>query len=209
MANENDIYVPQSKLANNTYPIPAEMQNRWSPYVFDSKPVATDLIAQCFDAARWTASSYNEQPWFFLVAFREQTAEFQKMIDCLVEPNQAWAKFASVLILSATSPTFARNGKPNAVHQHDLGQAAAHFAMQATVLGLSVHQMSGIVPEKVIETFKIPDGFVPQTAIAVGYATPTPQPGQESLIERDEAPRSRKAIADFVFQGTWDNSWKA
>ena len=49
-----------------------------------------------FEAARWAASSYNEQPWSYLLATKEDPAEFARLLSCLVEANQAWAKAAPV-----------------------------------------------------------------------------------------------------------------
>lgn len=202
----NNIYVPESKQAQASTEILAVIRDRWSPYAFDGQTVPAALIEQCLVAASWAASSYNEQPWYFLVAYREEAAEFGRMLGCLLDANQGWAKFASTLLLTVSQETFSRNGTPNRVHQHDLGQAAAHFTLQATALGLAVHQMAGIHIGKVRAEYQIPDGFSPQTAIAVGYAAKQPAAGQEELIGRDNAPRQRKPLSQFVFKGAWGKS---
>ncbi len=72
------------------------IRDRWSPYAFEPKSVAPEVINQCLVAASWAASSYNEQPWYFLVAYRDDATEFDRMLACLLDANQAWAKFASV-----------------------------------------------------------------------------------------------------------------
>jgi nitroreductase len=203
---QSDPYVPIEKQAQTSPEILAAIRERWSPYAFDGQPVPAALIEPCLVAASWAASSYNEQPWYFLVAHREQTAEFDRMLSCLLDANQGWAKFAGVLMVTVSRETFVRNGSPNRVHQHDLGQAAAHFSLQATVQGLAVHQMAGIHIGKIRAEYQIPDGFSPQTAIAIGYAAKQPAPGQEELIGRDQAPRQRKPLSQFVFHGRWGAS---
>jgi nitroreductase len=199
----NDLYVPQPKQAQTSTEILAVIRDRWSPYVFDAQPVPATHLEQCLLAASWAASSYNEQPWYFIVAQREEASEFSRMLACLLDANQGWAKFAGALLLTLSQDTFSRNGSPNRVSQHDLGQAAAHFALQATALGLAVHQMAGIHIGKIRAEYQIPDGFTPQTAIAVGSAAKQPAAGQEELIGRDNAPRQRKPLSQFVFKGGW------
>ncbi len=201
--SNSEIYVPQPKQAQVSPDILEVIRDRWSPYAFDERSVDPSAIQQCLVAASWAASSYNEQPWYFLLAYREDTGEFERMLSCLLDANQSWAKFAGLLMLTVTQETFSKNGNPNRVHQHDLGQAAAHFALQATAHGMAVHQMAGIHIGKIRAEYQIPDGFSPQTAIAVGYATQQPKAGQEELIGRDQSPRSRKPLSQFVFKNRW------
>lgn len=175
---------------------------RFSPYGFDPRPVEDDKLARCLEAARWAASSYNEQPWRFLVARRQNEDEFQTALSCLVEANQRWAGNVGVLILTAYSETFGRNGKDNRVALHDLGLAAGNICLQATALGLSVHQMAGVDLDRVRQTYGVPEGFSPATAIAIGYAD------MEDPPEGDSSPRSRKELSEVAFSGSWGRAAK-
>ncbi len=176
---------------------------RWSPYLFDERPVEREKLLCCLEAARWAESSYNEQPWIFFLSERTNPVEFEKALECLVEANQYWARHVGVLILTATRKTFAMNGKPNRVCEHDLGIAAGHFALQATTLGLHAHQMAGINPAKVKQTYNLPEGYEPLTAIALGYQGAPPSGADPQLAPRDETPRSRKPLSEWVFSGEW------
>ncbi len=191
------------KRANTDHPILELLAERWSPYAFDPRPVEEEKLWACLEAARWAASSYNEQPWSFLVAERGNEAEFAKMLSCLVEANQAWAKDAGVLMISVVCKTFQRNGKPNRVAEHDVGLAAGNLTMQATAIGLAVHQMAGIDLDKTRETYGIPDSHDPLTGIAVGYAADPDHAANEQFAQRDRAPRTRKPLDEFVFRGAW------
>jgi nitroreductase len=194
---------PDVKLAIPDHPILDPMIKRWSPYVFDERPVEREKLLSCLEAARWAESSYNEQPWVFFLSERTNQVEFQRALECLVEANQAWAKHAGVLILTATSRTFKKNGQPNRVCEHDVGIAAAHFALQATVLGLQAHQMAGVNLMKTRQTYNLPEGYDPMTAIALGYPGPPPRGADPKLAPRDAAPRSRKPFSEWVFTGNW------
>jgi nitroreductase len=192
------------KKASTDHPINELLAKRWSPYGFKEQPVALADIRALFEAARWAPSSYNEQPWSFFVATKDEPKEFDRLLSCLVEANQAWAKAAPVLALTVVSLRFSRNNKENRAAVHDLGLAAENLVVEATARGLDVHQMIGILPDKARELYQIPAGCEAWTAIAIGYrADPSTLP--EALKERDLAPRRRKPLREFVFAAQWGN----
>src|SRR5664280_2460706 len=165
------------KIAATDHPILQILADRWSPYGFEDRPVAEADLCSLFEAARWAASSYNEQPWNYLVAIKENSKEFEQLLSCLVEANQAWAKAAPVLVLGVVSLRFAKNAKDNRAAVHDLGLASGNLVVEATTRGLSVHQMIGILPDKAREVYQIPEHFEAWTAMAIGYnADPATMP---------------------------------
>ena len=186
-----------SKRAQTDIPILDIIADRWSPYGFDPKSLPLAELRSLFEAARWAPSAYNEQPWRYLVALRQDDEAFETMLSCLVEPNQAWAKDASALALGLAASAFARNGNPNGTALHDLGLASAHLTFEATSRGLAVHQMSGILPDRAREVYEVPDDFQIVTALAIGTAGPVEGP----LADRDRAERSRRPLSETLFQG--------
>jgi nitroreductase len=195
------------KQAKPDYPIHELIAKRWSPYAFSDRAVSAEDLRSLFEAARWAASSYNEQPWRYIMATKANPAEFERVLSCLVEGNQAWAKAAPVLAIGCVSLNFERNGKPNAAAIHDLGLASATLTFEATARGLCVHQMIGIVPDKVRELYHVPEGVEPKTGVAIGYAA-DPNTLSEKLRERDLAPRTRKKLSEFVFERDWGTAAK-
>ncbi len=194
-----------SKIAASDHPVHELIAQRWSPYDFSNRPVSDEDLRGLFEAARWAASSYNEQPWTYIVATQKDPEAFAKVLACLVEPNQAWAQAAPVLVLCCTSGKFSRNGKPNGCALHDLGLAAGNICLEATARGLSIHQMAGILPAKAVATFGVPEGVQVATAMAIGYAT-EPQKLSENFKQTDTEPRQRKPLSEFVFSGRWGDS---
>jgi nitroreductase len=186
------------------HPVHELITKRWSPYSFDSRSVTDEDLRSLFEAARWAPSSYNEQPWNYIVAKKENPEEFQRLLSCLVEGNQVWAKAAPVLALGIAKLRFARNDQPNRAAIHDLGLAAGNLVVEATARGLWVHQMIGILPDKAREIYAIPEGYEPLTGIAIGYAG-DPKALPEGLRERDLARRPRKPLKEFVFGQKWGN----
>lgn len=187
-----------TKQANPDHPIHEFLSARWSPYGFINEPIARETIRALFEAARWAPSSYNEQPWRYIVATQEQPEAFAKLLSCLAEPNQAWAKNAPILALGIVSYRFERNGKPNRAAVHDLGLAAANIGFEATARGLYVHHMTGIEPDKARQTYAIPDDYEAYTALAVGHRA-DPDDIPENMAKRDTTPRARKPLGEFVF----------
>ncbi len=191
-----------NKRASAGHPIHELIVDRWSPYGFSDRSVSPDDVRSLFEAARWAPSSYNEQPWSYLVATREQPEEYQRVLSCMVEGNQAWAKAAPVLALGCTSLRFKLDGRDNAAAIHDLGLASGNLCLEATARGLAVHQMIGILPDKAREVFQIPDGVQALTGVAIGYAA-DPAALPDALRQRDLAARTRKPLGEFVFAGRW------
>lgn len=193
------------KVVETQYPIEAVIQNRWSPLAFSDRPVEPEKLRSVLEAARWAASSYNEQPWNFIVATKDNPAEFDRLLSCLAEGNQEWAQSAPVLMIAVAKLNFEKNGTQNRHAFHDVGAAEANLAIQATALGLYVHQMAGFDVEKARELYGIPQGYEPVDAVALGYLG-DPQSLPDKLQQRLSAPRSRKPLESFVFTGRWQQS---
>jgi nitroreductase len=190
------------KLAQVQFPIHDLLARRWSPLGFAERLVEPWKLQSLFEAARWAPSSFNEQPWSYLVATRDNPEEFDRIVSCLSEGNVPWASRAPVLMLSIAKTVFQRNGRPNRHAFHDVGLSISNLIVQATTLGLFVHQMAGFDPERARQLFEIPAEHEAVAAVALGYPGPVdslPAP----LQERQRAARSRKPLTETVFRGKW------
>jgi nitroreductase len=191
---------PSDKSAVTRYPVHELIRDRWSPRSFAARPVDRETLGSLLEAARWSASCANEQPWSFIVARKEDGVAFEQILRCLVPGNQPWAQSAAVLMISLARTTFAGNDKPNQHAWHDVGAATAQLALQATSLGLTVHPMAGVDRDCIRAEFSLPEGIEVVTAIAVGW------PGDSESLperyrEREKAARERKGLDEIVFGG--------
>lgn len=184
------------RTATTDHPVLGVLAERWSPRAYDPvTPIDEAKLSSALEAARWTPSAMNLQPWKFLVA-RRGTAEHAAITETLMGFNQAWAPAAAVLIVAVAVVRDAEGNEiPTAIY--DLGQAAAHLSVQAHHDGLVVHQMTGFDPAAVAEAFELPDDERPFSVIALGEfgdldALPEP------LRERELAPRTRRPIAESL-----------
>jgi nitroreductase len=190
------------KRAPTDFPVYDLITERWSPRAFGDKPVAPDVLASLFEAARWAPSSSNEQPWAYIVATKDDSENFAKLVSVLVPSNVTWAQRAPVLALAVVKLAFEKSGAPNRNAQYDVGAASAWLTAEATFRGLFVHQMAGFDPDKARQVFAIPAGWEPIAAIAIGYPG-DPDSLPQPLRDREVAPRTRKPVSTFVMSGSW------
>lgn len=196
--SENEMEKP----APVQYPIHDLLRRRWSPRAFTDRAVEPEKLRSLFEAARWAASSFNGQPWYFVIATNGQAEQFQRLLSCFTEFNAGWAKDAPVIGISVAKLNFDRDGQPNRHAYHDVGQALANLAIEAVAQGLQLHQMAGILVDKAREVLAIPESYDPVAGLALGYPG---DPGQlpEKLRQRELAPRERKTAESFVYNGRW------
>nr|WP_199197500.1 nitroreductase family protein [Chroococcidiopsis sp. CCALA 051] len=203
MPNPSEILM--DKAAQTRYPIHDLLRQRWSPLAFSDRLVEPEKLHSVLEAAGWAASSYNEQPWSFIVATSENQVEFERLLSCLAEGNQEWARNAPILMLSVAKLNFEYNGVENRHAFHDVGAASTTLAIQAAALGLLIHQMAGFDVPKAKEIYSIPEDYEPVAAIALGYFG-DPQTLSQKLQQRENAPRKRKPLEEFVFSGSWNQT---
>ena len=170
---------------------------RWSARSFAPRNVSPAELKKVFEAARWAASSNNEQPWRFILGTRNSITH-QRILDSLVGFNKAWAGSAPVLILGVAGTRFTHNGAANGYALYDLGAAASYLALQAAALGLTTHQMAGYDHDAARKALEIPEDYALGAVIALGYQGEPEALANQQLVERELSVRSRKPLTEFV-----------
>ncbi len=174
------------------------IHERWSARSFDEREVSPATLKKVFEAARWAASSNNEQPWRFVVGLRG-TQTFRKLHEALGGFNREWAGRAGALILGVAATRFSKNGAENRFAMYDLGAASSYLTLEAAALGLTTHQMGGFDREVARRELGIPEGYELGAVIALGYRGEPAELGDDTLIERETTPRTRKPLSEIVF----------
>jgi len=85
--------------------------------------------------------------------------------------------------------------------------AAAWLTVQATAMGLYVHQLAGIDPEKARHVYGVPETHEVMSGIAVGYRG-DPNALPEDFREKETVRSTRKPQSEFVFSGGWNRPLK-
>lgn len=175
-----------------------EIVERKSRRAYAATPVEEEKIASLFEAARWAPSSVNEQPWVYVYADKSANPDlWSKIFDSLMEGNKIWAKHAPLLIASFARKNFSKNDRPNGAARYDLGAANALLSLQATKLGLNVHQMGGFDQHILMQNLNVPQHLDAVVVMAVGYLGDAEQL-PENLRVREDAPRERYTQQEFV-----------
>ncbi len=167
-------------------------QKRFSPRGFSQKPISKQILFEILEAVRYAPSSFNEQPWRFVYALKEDKENYQCLLSCLVEKNQQWAKEAPVLMLGVAKKAFSANDKPNRHAWYDTGAAVGMMTLKATALDVFVHQMAGFDAVKAREVLQIPEEYEPVVMIAMGY-----------LEEEHKLDKPRRPLEQIAFNGGW------
>ncbi len=189
-------------MKDNTGKINDLIKKRFSPLAFDKRAIEEYKIMRLFEAARWAPSSRNEQPWRFIFATRDDGPAFENMISTLAEGNRIWAQNVPLLILSIASFYSSFSGKPNYYAMHDTGMAVGNLLVQATEMGLYVHQMGGYDKKMARQKLGIPEQYEPVAMIAVGYRG-NPDDLPDDLQKREQARRTRLPVEEIVFRRVW------
>lgn len=185
--------------------LPAESPRTWEVFLQRHSgksyqphtAVSVEQMRVLMEAARWAPSSHNDQPWYFIICDRYLTPEaYLKAFESLKTTQQAWVQNAPLLIVMVARRREIHNGKINYWCEYDCGAAAMSLALQATALGLMVHQIGGFDKEKIIENFVIPDDHKPMTIMVVGY--------EEAQNPDPSTPlRVRRSLEETFFLGSW------
>jgi len=193
------------KTASTDHDVLDLIRQRWSPRAFDAaRPVSRGDLLRLFEAARWSPSSYNEQPWRFVVTDRFESADHHTALaTSLIGKNALWAASAPVLVLVAIRETLERQDSVNTHAWYDSGQAVAYLTLQATSMGLSLRQMQGFDVDRARDACAVPQPFVPAVVMAIGYAGDPESLTVDSHRASEQKPRTRKPIDEIVYWGRW------
>ncbi|MBM3419664.1 MAG: nitroreductase [Bacteroidetes bacterium] len=175
------------------------IRDRWSPYSFSERPLDPQKLKLVLEAAIYAPSSFNEQPWHYVYAERDDVESFRTFVSFLDEGNQVWASQAGALVVSFARVKSNFTKKENFYALHDCGIALGNILNQATSCGLDVHVMGGFSRQKVRSYFKLGDDVMPVAMMAMGnYGDNSQIPGE--LAERDMKRKKRKPVEEVIFR---------
>ncbi len=182
------------------YPVSDIFISRQSTRLFSSEEVGPDKLNILFEASRWSPSCYNDQPWMYVYADKEE--DLAVLRDLLVSQNRQWADHAPVLAILFARKHFVFNSKENAWAEFDAGAAWMSLALQAHDIGLSAHAMAGFDKSKACEALGVPeDEYIPVVAIAIGYRDASELLDEAGVAKED--PTERRAVETFVYAGRY------
>lgn len=192
------------KKAKTQVPIHDLIASRWSGRAFDAdRMLDREQILALLEAARWAPSCFGDQPWRYVICDKQTNKPaWDTALSCLSEGNQGWAQNAPLLMLAIADSQFVSRDRDNRWGQYDTGAASENLCLQATSMGLMVHQMGGFDKDKAAEVFNVPERCEPMAMMAVGYQLPLEKISEEQK-ERELAERARWPLSENFFDGSW------
>lgn len=185
------------------YPINPLFLNRWSQRALSGEPIPDEVLFTFLEAARWSPSGGNTQPWRFLYAKRD-SSHWADFLGLLNERNQSWAQRASalVLVLSARTRNTQGGSAPLRSHSFDTGAAWSALALQARLSGWSARGIGGFDHERARELLHVPDNYQVEIAIAIGR--PADKSVLPEALREAEQPTIRLPLKDLVAEGRFN-----
>jgi nitroreductase len=196
---------PHPKHANVDHDVLDLIRRRWSPRAYDiTRAIPSTELWRLFEAARWTPSSRNEQPWRFIVVDKAAHSEVHAaLVATLSAGNQTWAPMAPVLLVVAAKLTVGPEAGANRHALYDTGQAVAYLTLQAQSQGLASRQMEGFDRAAARQVCHVPADYDLAAIIAIGYPGSPDALSTEKQRRSEVMPRTRRPAGDFVYGGRW------
>ena len=173
---------------------------RRSLRAYSPRPVEPEKVERMLEAARWSPSCANRQPWRFLVVGAE--ASSRPAVEEALDAGNSWARRAPVLIVAGARREDGGVVESRDYFLHDTGMALMSLIYRGVDQGLMVHPMAGWREGALRAALGLPDDFVPAAVVAVGYPG-KPEELDEAARKKDEKPRARKALGEVAFSGRW------
>lgn len=148
------------------------MKTRHSGRSYDhTRAISQKEMDILIEAVRLTPSCFGDEPWRYMICNKQSNQNaWKKLLNCLDESNQKWAKDAQILIISLSARNFRKSDKgENFWANHDTGAANYGLMLQAAAMNLMAHQMGGFDRDKIVKEFNISGDFNVMSVIAVGY----------------------------------------
>lgn len=188
------------KKADTSVPIHPILTDRWSPRSFDPTAlISTEDMTALLEAARWAPSSYNFQPWRFIIS-RRGDETFLKICEAISGFNQVWAPNASALVVVVVEQKTEGHIYPP-IALFDTGLAVSQLTVEAHHRGFIVHQMIGFDKEKMNKTFEISGERDCIVVLAIGRQGPAENLPEGQAREREVLPRERKQLSELIIEG--------
>ena len=162
------------------------LRSRFSPLAFDPDTVIGDgAVDVLLEAARWSPSAGNSQPWAFVIAPRG-SHEHALVTRRLAASSARWAPSASLLVVNIAHRHVENTDMEfSEFADYDLGQAVAHMTLQAQALGFACRQFRAFDLECLTDDLELTPGWQIRSMTAIGHAVGA------------VPPRERRSLADL------------
>lgn len=197
-----------SSTRKSAFDIDSLFLERWSPRAFSGEKIPQEELLAGLEAARWSPSGGNTQPWRFIYSLNG-SATWPMFTEFLMEGNRNWAKNASALLILLSKKDFISNGgqiQESSSYSLDAGSAWMSFALEMRKRGWFTHGMAGIFKDKIQRDFEVPGNYQIEIMIAVGKLgdVKTLAPA----LQAREVMNDRQPLEFIAQEGKFKDDWR-
>ena len=170
-------------------------KQRYSCRGFASKKVEDDKIKKILEAAKLAPTARNFQPQKILVLTDEE--QLKKLSNCT---QYGWNAPVIMIIFYDKESSYKRDKYDNKEFGDiDTSIVTTHMMLEAQNLGLGTTWIGSFDPQKIIETYNVPNNLIPVAILPIGY------PSED--IKPSKLHEERKDISDFAYLNDWSNKY--
>jgi nitroreductase len=179
------------------------ISNRRALRALDARKIEDEKMNSLAEAARLSASCFNNQPWRFVFC---TNPEVLNVLRTTLPKGNAWATRAPLIIaVAAAENDDCQLGDQRDYYLFDCGLSVGQMLLRATELGIVAHPIAGYDSLKVRAALRIPGEYVVITLVICGY-----HGSDDSLLsdkqKTAEASRpERKRISENFFSNYWNH----
>jgi nitroreductase len=181
------------------------VRTRRARRAISERPVEDDKIEALIEAARLSASCFNNQPWRIVLCKGQEA--LAKAKETLSKGNVWATKAPLILIVSAKPPDDCQLSDKRDYFLFSTGLAIGQLELRATELGLLAHPIAGYDPLKAKAIFGIPEENVVITCVIVGYPGTDDSLLSDKQKEAEKVRPERKPVGDNFFLDRWGNPY--
>lgn len=177
------------------------IRTRRAKRAIDARPVEEDKVAALVEAARLSASCFNNQPWRIVICKGQEALE---RVKGTLSKGNAWASRAPVIMVVAARPSDdCQLSDKRDYFLFSTGLAIGQLELRATELGLIAHPIAGYSPQDAKALLGIPEDFVVIAYVIVGY------PGADDSLLSDKQKQAepvrpeRKPVGENFYLDRW------
>lgn len=163
--------------------------------------VEEEKVSALVEAARLSASCFNNQPWRLVFCTGKDALG---AVKGSLSKGNAWATRAPMIIAVAARP---QDDCQLSDHRDyflfDCGLAIGQLELAATALGLIAHPIAGYDPMKVKAALGIPGDHTVITLVICGYPGTDDSLLSDKQREAEKARPERKPAGDNIFLDGW------
>jgi nitroreductase len=162
---------------------------------FTDEPLTDREVGAIVDAARWSGSSRNSQPWRFIV-IRDRATILRLHEAGMPQTRSLATALTAIAIIVPSDQEDAES------YAYDEGRAAERMLIAASFLrvGAGIAWLLPAVQPMAGELLGLPDGWMCRTIVVVGHPT------EEARAPKLGAEKARLPRDEVVFEERWPGS---